>query len=107
MAEETPPNTRPIPFQGNGFSFTETVREMSVLAIAFAEDFERLLELYKIKEYSLYVRSDMFTLNHSEKLDESTESADEEQEKIQVETKETTKSFPYKLPEDFSDLKIG
>lgn len=62
-----PPNTRPIPLQGNAFTLTESVRETAILAVSFAEDFERLLELYQVVDYDIYVRSTTFTLNHSQR----------------------------------------
>ena len=62
---DQPPSTRPIPLQGNIYSLTETVRERAILAISFAEDFERLLELYQIMDYDIYVKSGSFTLSHS------------------------------------------
>lgn len=87
-----PPNTRPIPLQGNAYTLSENVRETAILAVSFAEDFERLLELYNILDYDIYVRSKMFTLNHScrnsEQKEESKEEETEPEEKKQEESAE-------------------
>lgn len=72
MDESIPPSTRPIPLQGNAYTFTESVRETAILAVSFAEDFERLLELYQVVDYDIYVKSKMFTLNHSNRTKEPT-----------------------------------
>lgn len=73
-----PPNTRPIPLQGNAYTLSENVRETAILAVSFAEDFERLLELYNILDYDIYVKSKMFTLNHSCRNSEQKEEPKEE-----------------------------
>jgi hypothetical protein len=66
MDSPTPPNTRPIPFpESRSCTLTENVRERALLAVSFAEDFERLLEMYNISEYDIYVRSPVFTLHYS------------------------------------------
>lgn len=98
MDELIPPSTRPIPLQGNAYTFTESVRETAILAVAFAEDFERLLELYNITEYDIFVRSKMFTLNHSNRKSaaEPTENKEEEPEQKKEPSNspsETTQSF--------------
>lgn len=80
MDELIPPSTRPIPLQGNAYTFTESVRETAILAVSFAEDFERLLELYNVLDYDIYVRSKVFTLNHSNRTKEITENAEKPQE---------------------------
>lgn len=74
-----PPNTRPIPLQGNAYTLSENVRETAILAVSFAEDFERLLELYNILDYDIYVKSKMFTLNHSCRNSEQKEESKEEE----------------------------
>jgi hypothetical protein len=89
-----PPNTRPIPLQGNAYTFTENVRETAILAVSFAEDFERLLELYNIVDYDIYVRSKMFTLNHSSRFSEQKE---ETQQHPKEETPEEEIKFSFNI----------
>ncbi len=94
MDRPTPPNTRPIPFPEPRSSLTENVRERALLAVSFAEDFERLLELYNIAEYDISVRSPVFTLHHS-KI-----SAPEEKEELKAVSDPDatpTKSFFFNL----------
>lgn len=95
MDELIPPNTRPIPLQGNAYTFTESVRETAILAVSFAEDFERLLELYQVLDYDIFVRSKMFTLNHSSKRPEKpAEDLQGEEKKEEPEDKsDQTESF--------------
>jgi hypothetical protein len=75
MDTKQPPNTRPIPLpEPSSYSLTETVRERALVAVSFADEFERLLELYGITSYDIYVCSPTFTLHHSnvsEKKDSS------------------------------------
>jgi hypothetical protein len=95
MDELIPPSTRPIPLQGNAYTFTESVRETAILAVSFAEDFERLLELYQIVDYDIYVKSKMFTLNHSSRstVAEPTENVQEENTQIEETQAVSTESF--------------
>jgi hypothetical protein len=94
MDELIPPSTRPIPLQGNAYTFTESVRETAILAVSFAEDFERLLELYQVLDYDIYVRSKMFTLNHSNRTKETTETSEKSEEKQPEESEiDKTQSF--------------
>jgi hypothetical protein len=60
MAKTTLPP--PIPGLTNT-SMSQMVRESGVIASAFAEDFEKLMESYKITEYKLKVKSDIFELD--------------------------------------------
>jgi len=74
MENKLPPHTRPIPLPESGnFSLTETVREKALIAVSFADEFERLLELYGITSYDIYVCSPTFTLHHSNLADKKDE----------------------------------
>lgn len=82
MENKLPPHTRPIPLpEPSSHSLTETVRERALVAVSFADEFERLLELYGITSYDIYVCSPTFTLHHSnvpEKIDNSNNHSDSE-----------------------------
>jgi hypothetical protein len=100
MDELIPPSTRPIPLQGNAYTFTESVRETAILAVAFAEDFERLLELYKIDEYDIYVKSKLFTLSHSSKLKEKESSEVQGKNEKQSEDSDAKQEEPFFILSD-------
>lgn len=46
---------------------THAVRETAVIAVAFAEDFDNLMQQYNILEFDISVKSEIFTLSFARK----------------------------------------
>lgn len=69
MDKKLPP---PIPGL-TSTSVAQMVRESGVIAAAFAEDFEKLMRDYRIQEYRLFVKSELFELDVENKIDDTNE----------------------------------
>lgn len=65
MEKKLPP---PIPGLTSA-SVSQMVRESGVIAAAFAEDFEKLMSDYRISEYRVSVKCDLFELDFGNKDD--------------------------------------
>lgn len=65
MEKKLPP---PIPGLTSA-SVAQMVRESGVIAAAFAEDFEKLMSDYRISEYKISVKCELFELDFGNKDD--------------------------------------